>query len=80
MITLLSVKAVSSVSTVYQWACGAGANVLAADEEAETCLHLAFARHTTPINLDQADAIQRVYSLLQSFNVSIIITLCADQH
>ena len=42
--------------------CVAGANVLAADEEAETCLHLAFARHTTAISLDQADAIQRVGS------------------
>jgi len=43
------------------WICTAlGANVLAADEEGETCLHLAFARHTATVSLDQADAIQRV--------------------
>jgi len=37
-----------------------GANVLAADEEGETCLHLAFARHTAGVNLDLADAVQQV--------------------
>jgi len=39
-----------------------GANVLAADEEGETCLHLAFARHTATVNLDHADAVQQVMS------------------
>ena len=37
-----------------------GANVLAADEEGETCLHLAFARHTATVNLDHADAVRQV--------------------
>jgi len=35
--------------------------VLAADEEGETCLHLALARHATTINLDHAAAIQQVF-------------------
>jgi len=34
---------------------------MATDEEGETCLHLAFARHTANINLDQADAVQQVF-------------------
>jgi len=37
-----------------------GANVLVADEEGETCLHLAFARHTATVNLDHADAVRQV--------------------
>ena len=40
--------------------CLVGANLLAADEEGETCLHLAFARHTAGVNLDHADAVQQV--------------------
>jgi len=41
--------------------CVTGANVLASDEEGETCLHLAFARHTAAVNLDQADLVSQVF-------------------
>jgi len=34
--------------------------VSAADEEGETCLHLAFARHASAVNLDHTAAIQQV--------------------
>lgn len=35
--------------------------MFAADEEGETCLHLAFARHAATINLDHTTAIQQVF-------------------
>jgi len=54
----------------------AGANVLAADEEGETCLHLAFARHTATVNLDQADAIQQVPCKATSIFHSAVTRLC----
>lgn len=57
--------------------CPAGANVLAADEEGETCLHLAFARHTSAINLDQAEAVQRVmYNNFSSQFYSAVSWFC----
>ena len=47
-----------------------GANVLAADEEGETCLHLAFARHTATVNLDHADVVQQVFCCTVSITSS----------
>jgi len=53
----------------------AGANVLAADEEGETCLHLAFARHSATVNFDHAHAIQQVVCKPLIFLISTIASL-----
>ena len=56
--------------------CDAGANVHAADEEGETCLHLAFARHAAAVNLDHADAIQQVSCKPASVFINLNIVVC----